>query len=56
VRRASALHTRHVVRLRRRFETVQLKDSVPVSYSEIKAPEPTLSAFPRVNNTDSNDG
>ena len=28
-RRASALHTRHVVRLRRRFETVQLKDSVP---------------------------
>ncbi|HXQ22925.1 MAG TPA: DUF932 domain-containing protein, partial [Candidatus Acidoferrales bacterium] len=28
-RRASALHTRHVVRLRRRFETVQLKGSVP---------------------------
>lgn len=28
-RSASLLHTRHVVRLRRRFETVQLKDSVP---------------------------
>lgn len=28
-RRASPLHARHVVRLRRRFETVQLKDSVP---------------------------
>jgi hypothetical protein len=28
-RRASALHARHVVRLRRRFETVQLRDSVP---------------------------
>ncbi|MEO8467219.1 MAG: hypothetical protein ABI640_17970 [Gammaproteobacteria bacterium] len=27
-RRASQLHARHVVRLRRRFETVQLKDSV----------------------------
>lgn len=28
-RRASLLHARHVVRLRRRFETVQLKDSTP---------------------------
>jgi hypothetical protein len=28
-RSASTLHARHVVRLRRRFETVQLKDSVP---------------------------
>jgi hypothetical protein len=28
-RRASPLHARHVVRLRRRLETVQLKDSVP---------------------------
>ena len=28
-RRASPLHARHVVRLRRRFETVQLTDSVP---------------------------
>lgn len=28
-RRASPLHARHVVRLRRRFETVQLKDAVP---------------------------
>ncbi len=28
-RRASPLHARHIVRLRRRFETVQLKDSVP---------------------------
>ena len=28
-RRASVLHARHVVRLRRRLETVQLKDSVP---------------------------
>jgi hypothetical protein len=28
-RRASPLHARHVLRLRRRFETVQLKDSVP---------------------------
>ena len=28
-RRSSALHARHVVRLRRRFETVQLKDAVP---------------------------
>lgn len=28
-RRSSVLHARHVVRLRRRFETVQLKDSVP---------------------------
>ena len=28
-RRSSGLHARHVVRLRRRFETVQLKDSVP---------------------------
>jgi len=28
-RRASPLHARHVVRLRRRFETVQLRDAVP---------------------------
>jgi hypothetical protein len=28
-RSASALHARHIVRLRRRFETVQLKDAVP---------------------------
>jgi hypothetical protein len=28
-RRASPIHARHVVRLRRRFETVQLRDSVP---------------------------
>src|SRR6202044_1687001 len=28
-RRASPVHARHVVRLRRRFETVQLKGSVP---------------------------
>jgi Domain of unknown function (DUF932) len=28
-RSASPLHARHVVRLRRRFETVQLRDSVP---------------------------
>jgi hypothetical protein len=28
-RSASPLHARHIVRLRRRFETVQLKDSVP---------------------------
>jgi hypothetical protein len=28
-RRASALHARHVLRLRRRFETVRLKDSIP---------------------------
>lgn len=28
-RRSSALHARHVIRLRRRFETVQLKDAVP---------------------------
>jgi len=28
-RRASPLHARHVVRLRRRFETVQLRDSIP---------------------------
>jgi hypothetical protein len=28
-RRGSALHARHVVRLRPRFQTVQLKDSVP---------------------------
>jgi hypothetical protein len=28
-RRGSPLHTRHVLRLRRRFETVQLRDSVP---------------------------
>ena len=28
-RRASPLHGRHVVRLRRRFETVQLRDAVP---------------------------
>lgn len=28
-RRASPLHARHVVRLRRQFETVQLKDAVP---------------------------
>lgn len=28
-RRTSPLHARHVVRLRRRFETVQLRDSVP---------------------------
>lgn len=28
-RRTSSLHVRHVVRLRRRFETVQLRDSVP---------------------------
>ena len=28
-RRASPMHARHIVRLRRRFETVQLKDSVP---------------------------
>jgi hypothetical protein len=28
-RRASVMHARHVVRLRRRFETVQLKDAVP---------------------------
>ena len=28
-RRASPVHARHVVRLRRRFETVHLKDSVP---------------------------
>lgn len=28
-RRADPLHARHVVRLRRRFETVQLKDAVP---------------------------
>lgn len=29
VRRSSALHARHVVRLRRRFETVRLRDSIP---------------------------
>ncbi len=28
-RRASPLHARHVVRLRRRFETVQLRDAIP---------------------------
>ncbi|MEO8017861.1 MAG: DUF932 domain-containing protein [Pseudomonadota bacterium] len=28
-RRASVLHARHVLRLRRRFETVSLKDSIP---------------------------
>ena len=28
-RRANPLHARHVVRLRRRLETVHLKDSVP---------------------------
>lgn len=28
-RRASPLHARHIVRLRRRFETVQLKDGIP---------------------------
>jgi hypothetical protein len=28
-RSASLLHARHVLRLRRRFETVQLKDSIP---------------------------
>ena len=28
-RRASPMHARHVVRLRRRFETVQLRDAVP---------------------------
>ena len=28
-RRASPVHARHVLRLRRRFETVQLKDSIP---------------------------
>jgi hypothetical protein len=28
-RRASPLHARHVVRLRRRFETVQLRDGIP---------------------------
>jgi Domain of unknown function (DUF932) len=28
-RRTSPLHARHVVRLRRRFETVQLKDAIP---------------------------
>ena len=29
VRSASALHARHVIRLRRRLETVKLRDSVP---------------------------
>lgn len=28
-RRGSAVHSRHILRLRRRFETVQLRDSVP---------------------------
>ena len=28
-RKGSALHARHLVRLRRRFETIQLKDSIP---------------------------